>query len=374
MRLSLLGTSNTHCVKTSKLNSSENRPLIREAGKPYFPALDGIRWILVLVVMGFHMTNESVPREDLWIKSYIDGRLAVDTFFIISGFLITFLLLREEKEKGEIQIKKFYLRRVFRLLPVYLFAIVFYIIVGLTVPGQEQQFRRMVDALPYYLTLRNEYLPSEGDFALGHSWSLSVEEKFYIIWPALFFFVFRSRAAKWIPFLLAIALGYFLYESKLYFSYLSILSGCLVAYLLSLDGRVAEFLNRVSSSSVFGWLSLVVLMATYFGVSPWPFPLRFLFTLAFLPFLLHLINGDSALSRGLSTPIMTSMGQKAYAMYLFHMVVVNPMQNRILPPTDTVSYLLCLAISYVLLLFGCTLIFKYFERPFILKGRSLTGG
>ena len=346
-----------------------NQPSAIGSAKPYFPALDGIRWILVLIVMGFHMSNDATDPKNLWIKRYVDGMLAVDVFFIISGFLITYLLLREEREKKSINIKKFYIRRVFRLLPVYFLAIFTYLAVGLTVPGQEIQVPRIINALPYYLTLRNEYVPADADFALGHSWSLSVEEKFYIIWPALFFLIFRSRAARWIPFFIALALGLLLFESKLYFSYLSIISGCLVAYVVSMEGDLTNNFIRISRSTAIGWISFVALVCAYFVTSSWAFPSRFVFSIAFLPFLLHLIFGASIFTKILSTRPMTAMGQKAYAMYLFHMVVVNPMQSKIIPPTNTATYLLCLCSSYLVLLFGCTIIYRYFERPLILKGR-----
>ena len=88
-------------------------------GESYFPALDGVRAVCILLVM-FNHVHEPMP---LWVQ----GRIGVDIFFVLSGFLITTLLLRERERHGNVSLKGFYTRRFFRIVPVYALVVVIYL-------------------------------------------------------------------------------------------------------------------------------------------------------------------------------------------------------------------------------------------------------
>ncbi|WP_405059368.1 acyltransferase [Kribbella sp. NBC_01505] len=147
-----------------------------------FPALDGLRAIAALMVVVFH--NQG--------PDWVQGWIGVQIFFVISGYLITTLMLREEDRSGRISFKKFYARRIFRILPVY------FVLLGVTLvlqlfhsnltkspPGSE---------LPLYLTFFNEF--GHGG-SYGQSWSLGIEQKFYLFWPLLAFSaIIVQRKAK----------------------------------------------------------------------------------------------------------------------------------------------------------------------------------
>src|SRR5690606_33976224 len=81
----------------------------------YWPALDGLRAVSILLVVLFHTT------DPVW--QVIDGRMGVTLFFVISGFLITTLLLREEERRGQVSLRGFYIRRIFRIAPLYYLAL-----------------------------------------------------------------------------------------------------------------------------------------------------------------------------------------------------------------------------------------------------------
>ncbi|GAA0610457.1 acyltransferase [Kribbella sandramycini] len=150
----------------SPLNHAEYLALRR------FPALDGLRAIAALMVVFSHNNG----------PDWLQGWIGVQIFFVISGYLITSLMLREEDRAGRISFRNFYLRRVFRILPVYFVVLLATLIGQLAVgtltssaPGSE---------LPLYLFFLTEF----GNGGLyGQAWSLGIEQKFYLLWPLLAF-------------------------------------------------------------------------------------------------------------------------------------------------------------------------------------------
>jgi peptidoglycan/LPS O-acetylase OafA/YrhL len=157
----------------------------------YIPSLDGIRAIAVLAVMIFH---SAVP----WLPG---GFLGVDVFFVLSGFLITSLLLQEVERTGGIDFKRFYIRRIRRLVPAFL-AVVLVSALLILLFAQDGAGKYREDVLASALYVNNwwnifgdqSYFEAIGrPPMLQHLWSLAVEEQFYLIWPAVLLFTFRRR-------------------------------------------------------------------------------------------------------------------------------------------------------------------------------------
>ncbi|MGA9145956.1 MAG: acyltransferase, partial [Candidatus Nanopelagicales bacterium] len=157
----------------------------------YLPSLDGIRAIAVLAVMVFH---SALP----WLPG---GFLGVDVFFVLSGFLITTLLLQEVERTGRIHFGAFYLRRARRLLPALAVVLVASAaLVVLFAPDAAARLREDIVASSFYVTNWWNILSDQSYFeAMGrppmlqHLWSLGLEEQFYLIWPAVLLFVFRRK-------------------------------------------------------------------------------------------------------------------------------------------------------------------------------------
>ncbi len=157
----------------------------------YLPSLDGIRAIAVLAVMIFH---SAVP----WLPG---GFLGVDVFFVLSGFLITSLLLQEVERTGGIDFKRFYLRRIRRLVPAFLAVIlVSALLILLFAQDAAGKYREDVLASALYVNNWFNIFSDQSYFeAIGrppmlqHLWSLAVEEQFYLIWPTVLLFTFRRR-------------------------------------------------------------------------------------------------------------------------------------------------------------------------------------
>lgn len=178
----------------------------------HVPALDGIRGLALLLVILFH-ARLGVPRstfDDLTLRLFGVGWCGVDLFFVLSGFLITGILLDARGSAG--YLRNFYARRILRIFPLY-FA--FLAVAFLLLPDRFEVSQYSWDYLAYYLLYLTNILhavePRALSFPLAVTWSLSVEEQFYIVWPFVVLFAGPRRLMQiclvLIPLALAIRIG-----------------------------------------------------------------------------------------------------------------------------------------------------------------------
>jgi peptidoglycan/LPS O-acetylase OafA/YrhL len=164
------------------------------------PSLDGLRAISIgLVILSHTKSLLPSPIANSGMFRYVigGGLHGVQVFFVISGYLITTLLLREYNRTGTVSFKRFYARRALRIFPP--FYVYFAVLAILWVMGI------IPEHWPTYLasaTYTFIYLPNPHGSYVEHAWSLSIEEQFYLLWPALL--LFAHRRAKSIPLALAI--------------------------------------------------------------------------------------------------------------------------------------------------------------------------
>ena len=176
---------------------TENQQVADDAR--YFGALDGLRALSVLAVVWHHArpTGLTAPAASR-------GFLGVDVFFVISGFLITALLLREERAHGAVRLGRFWVRRALRLWPLwYGILIVLSLVFLFAVPNAAMAAPFWRD-LPWNATYTSNFIVP-GTF-LALSWSLAVEEQFYLVWP-IALAKFRSAAAPMLLFLGGLSVG-----------------------------------------------------------------------------------------------------------------------------------------------------------------------
>ena len=153
---------------------------------PYNPALDGLRAVAIGLVMLFHFAPGGLT----------GGSLGVDVFFVLSGWLITSILLREFERTGTVDYKAFVLRRARRLLPALAALLAAYVLLAPVLfprVAGERWFDASLAAF-YVTNLRQSFWP--GDYPLSHTWSLSIEEQFYLIWPLALIALARMPRAK----------------------------------------------------------------------------------------------------------------------------------------------------------------------------------
>ncbi len=322
---------------------------------PYFPAFDGVRAYCVLLVMYHHL------KKGDHIAPFIDGHLGVDLFFLISGFLITTLLLREQHLTSRIDLRSFYIRRTFRIIPVYLVVLAAYI--GICqFPSQAEKWAQLKPALPFFLTMTNEYAtePGAGN-VFTHTWSLGVEEKFYLLWPLLFFLVARTPRARAIVLALgfvAVSIPPLLGFHYLAIAYFGLLMGCLMAVLLA-----APFATRIFAS-VARLPSIIPLILFGFG-----FYFEYLYeagilvfsscAMLFLTFLLARPSWVRTLHQ--SAPLVW-LGRRSYSMYLVHVLALNVFENRF-PVTSGLRAGIVLASAYALAALAADILYRFIEQP-----------
>jgi len=294
-----------------------------------FDALDGVRALAVLFVFGFHVD----------MPLFRGGFLGVDMFFALSGYLITMLLLREFRATDRVWLGGFYMRRFLRLMP----AVVVLIVVAVPaakLAGIGSPLRDGLATLLYLMDVFGAHSFDHGG-VLAHTWSLAVEEQFYLLWPALLIVGLRRRirldlliggiAALGLTtgILLAGRVG----MSATYrtpFPHIPVLAaGVLLA--LALDGRGHRFAPRIAAglrSSVVGWAAATVLVVAVFAVHGdriWLYWGGFLFFgLVATALVGHLVLArEGPVARAFSVPPAVWLGRRSYAFYLWHYPVLT---------------------------------------------------
>lgn len=166
------------------------------------PSLNGLRFVSIVLVLLGHLsihygilTETSVPAIAVpFVRLFTDAQLGVTIFFVISGFLINTLLLKEESLHGRISWKHFFIRRSLRIFPAYVTLLLVYFILTC--------FHHIYISPESWLTslTYTKYLNWDADWYTAHFWSLSIEEQFYLLWPLIF--LAGNKTRKRITFLL----------------------------------------------------------------------------------------------------------------------------------------------------------------------------
>ncbi len=173
-----------------------------------FPSINGLRAISVFIVILSHLFINNILFTDLngssrllpFVRFLQEGQIGVAVFFVISGFLITSLMLHEESKTNTVSLKKFYIRRSLRIFPAYFFLLFVYFIL--------QSFDVIYISKDSWITslTYTKYFNWQLDWYTSHFWSLSIEEQFYIIWPLIFLFGKRFRKVSTILIILMVPL------------------------------------------------------------------------------------------------------------------------------------------------------------------------
>ena len=316
----------------------------RHGQQAYVPAFDGYRALCIIGVVCFHVG----PTSAGWLESLrLRGWFGVDAFFVLSGFLITSILLGELDRRGTIALPRFYLRRALRLQPAYLSTVLAIVLVTRLFSAKDYQ--TVAPALPYILTYTLNLAVGIGGLLppafLLITWSLCVEEQFYLGWPWLLRTLGAApmlRALPWIIGLLAawrsatylsLASGQFWEPAASIVNRLmmstdmridGIFVGCLIALAMRAN-RPGWLWTRLRTSRPLPSLAVLLAVATIWWLhAPDMLPIYILIgptaTAAVYGLLLAVIflQPDSWPARLLAQKPLIFIGRVSYGVYLFH--------------------------------------------------------
>ncbi|GAB6900223.1 acyltransferase family protein [Kineosporia succinea] len=328
------------------------------------PALDGLRAFAVLAVMAFHTSPAAHG-----------GFLGVDVFFVVSGFLITALLLREHERTGRVDLRQFYVRRALRLLPPLLFMLAVTLPVVLTIMHGDMRINPVVSLLSvvFYVANWANVFVNVGTGIWTHTWSLSIEEQFYLIWPLVLIWVLaRRRRSPAVGLAVVIAVVVVTRwvsagsgESPLWVYYATtshcdgLLLGALLAVLLEKRESLVRSPRISEAVAWVGALGLAGLFATSYieasGTYHWRLPLAALFSAMVVHHLATCAQGPMV--RLLSLKPFVVVGTVSYGLYLYHFPVFMTVQSR--GYSHLVQHVLEITLSVALTVFSWFLV----ERP-----------
>lgn len=338
----------------------------------YRPEIDGLRAVAVLPVLFFHAGVGYLP----------GGYVGVDVFFVISGYLITSILL-EEMSAGTFSIGKFYERRVRRLLPA-LFAVLFVstpVALSILLPSDLVDFGESLIAVPLFVSnflfwSERGYFGVAGELKpLIHTWSLAVEEQFYIAFP-----LFLAALVRFWSKFVGVAFGLVLISSLVVSWYLTklhfetafflpmaraweLMLGALIAYYAIPLGRVTS--KAPNCASLLG-IGLIATAIVSFDVNT-PFPGLAALVPTFGAALLIASPSDgNRVHAGLSNSVVVFVGLISYPLYLWHQPIFAFARHA---DVNESTLLLFAPIAFVL----AVLTYYFIERPFREKGKVGTG-
>lgn len=304
--------------------------------KKYLPSLDGWRAIAVILVILGH-AKLTVNQNSLFYKfteTFIYADLGVRFFFVLSGFLITTLLIKEYQKNGYINFKHFYVRRLLRIVPVlYLYVSIIFITNIFCALGIKELY--FIAPLLFF----NNFILTRGTWVLGHTWTLGIEEQFYMIWPFIFSILIKNAwkfcliilAAMPIIRILIYYRGEYYYWSL--FPFLNGADGIFDGALLSLlcfKGMVKpDFFSK--NRTIMRIATSVLLFLIYFfkhrGMAgkillPFGEPLVD-FSIAIL-IMSSITNFSGLLFKILNFPFMIQAGILSYSLYVWHQLFIIP--------------------------------------------------
>ena len=305
----------------------------------YRPELDGIRGIAILLVLAQHINLPS---------STLAGMVGVNLFFVLSGYLITSLLIKEQDKSGRIDLRRFYERRVRRLLPA-LAAVLVATGVLMALQGRFHDYLGPAAVSFFYVSDIAKAIGYDLGY-VGHTWSLAMEEQFYLLWPALLIFAPRRFLAPIaiVGIVVAVALQFLLVPDNVLAHFRpdvradAILWGCLIALIPVAVPRWA---------AAAGLIGVVIVAFTPF---PWPWAIGVSSVLSAV-----FIAGAAGLAPVLSSRLLVRIGAISYGMYLWHAIPVGLLQDQ------TVAGNVFAMAAAVAITIGLALISeRWIERPF----------
>lgn len=346
--------------------------------KIYFRNLDALRTIAFLLVFWQHAFGRySIDlknvgfNETLANKIFYTGGAGVYIFFVLSGFLITYLLVEEKKKNGKINLLYFYGRRTLRIWPLYYLICINGIFIF---PLLTNSFSFSGDAL-LNLSFLNNFDPKVSKSAVtGIAWSVAIEEQFYLLWPIIFTF-FKRRHLNIIALLIFIGSSFYVFNAEDYFNQYYhtfsnvrfLMIGCLGAIVY--QNKKSQIKNLITEKKItlFKLISLTVFI---FLLSPFANPISAFLELIILPLLFMMIIIYLCEKKSKKINSFSKLGKYTYGMYFYHPTIIL-LVKIIFDKLDLHYqnhfwvYLILIILSLALTVLIAITSYKYYESYFL---------
>ena len=353
----------------------------KELGFERRSEIEGLRALAVIFVIAFHA-------ELPWVSG---GYVGVDIFFVISGFLITNLLLREFESTQHISLSNFYARRIRRLLPASLFTVVGTLVLSRIWLEPLRLIDLSRDSWASALFFTNFVFASRGaDYLqsalppspLQHYWSLAVEEQFYILFPLIVFLLLKlKRGSRTLLIIFIISLSIISLGLSAHFSAINASSAFYLlpfrAWELGAGALLAIFVFKRKTNSIngfasrivagqLGWISLIcILFTSYFFDSQTTFPgfAAVLPVFATVTIILGgILNGEQSKigpSRMLATRPLVWIGARSYSLYLWHWPILIIARSQSQSQLNSGQIIACIFTTFI----AAEISYRFIERP-----------
>jgi peptidoglycan/LPS O-acetylase OafA/YrhL len=350
------GSENPFAARRLRLPAS----LAQGLNQSHLPSLDGLRALAAFLVVFYHSNLPGFP-----------GGMGVLAFFVLSGFLITWLLLKEEERFGTVSLKMFYARRTLRIMPPF-YAFWLLVVGSRIILGKPFVTGQTISSFFY---VGNYYQAIFGgpNTGLSHTWSLGVEEQFYLLWPIAFLWLKGSQ--RRVRFLLWSIAGVWLYREFLVWvlhapqGYIyaafdtradHLMIGCLLAVALR-EGMVADLWRFLVAVPSLTWLTIGLLVCSaacsYHYGSFYRDAVGFIVDPILIAILIVQVIAHSAVSFGaaLNWRWMRYLGAISYSVYLYHGVanraaeILTARLPLLTPVAEVIGAIAIASVSYWLL-------------------------
>jgi peptidoglycan/LPS O-acetylase OafA/YrhL len=359
------------------------------------PVLDGVRGVALLLVVLYHTVGFSkvaarTPLEQIISHIASEGWVGVDLFFVLSGFLITGILLRTRQ--SEHFYRNFMLRRVLRIFPLYyLFIVIFFLVLPPMLPQHAELQKLPPLQAWYWLYIPNFRIFLQGDWSAiyaEHTWSLAIEEQFYLVWPLVVLFA-GARRLPWIAILgLVGSLAFRVWIArddpgfaKTLVLMPAHLDGLMLGSILAV--MMEQYPEKILSRRLWMVLLIVVCMAGMLatGLSPLNYTTKhYALNVTWVSILFTALIGllvtarpGSLLERVFSNRVLRFVGFYSYGLYLFHEAVFRELGKNL--PTRNgpalVHWAAIVTIGSVISLLLAVAVYRLYEARFLSLKRFL---
>lgn len=365
--------------------------------KIYFENLDSIRFIAAMMVFLGHVmvkTYTFLPIKGTILEAFLltisSGGTGVSIFFVLSGFLITYLLITEYEVSNKIDLKKFYIRRILRIWPLY-YGVVFFSfllypflksLIGMNNPLGSNFIYHLFFLSNFDVIHIQQFCPGKDAMSQNITWSVSVEEQFYLFWPLIFTFLPKKT---WLLSILSLVAGSLVFRftvidkgATIYFHTLAVLIdlgiGGLFAYAIKESAEVRSFFEN-SSTKTHAVLFGIVIFLLMYGGELLNYNGGLVFNRAIYSFSFAMVIAAQAITKSQSPLNLKNLsfankwGKYTYGIYLLHPIAITVLDISLRVAHISIDSLLpsfLLSIStFILTLVISKLSYTYFESRFI---------